>query len=64
MFDFFVSMQDPEGLFPCILGHEAAGYVYYHQQSSFRFLILLGSSQCLRSLFFLGTGLLRVLVKE
>ena len=22
-------MQDPEGLFPCILGHEAAGYVLY-----------------------------------
>lgn len=21
------SLQDPEGLFPCILGHEAAGYV-------------------------------------
>jgi len=23
----FLILQDPEGLFPCILGHEAAGYV-------------------------------------
>lgn len=26
MWEFFL-LQDPEGLFPCILGHEAAGYV-------------------------------------
>ena len=35
-----MTSQDPEGLFPCILGHEAAGYVLLKMDGFFVIVVL------------------------
>lgn len=53
--------QDPEGLFPCILGHEAAGYVLLRIRG---YLIILSSVFIIQFyLNFIDAELWRVLAK-